>query len=124
MKKKILSIISLLVIAFIVYNYVYQDHRDIAAEEAKFSLSPEQIVSAFKANSKDSEKKYLNHTIELTGSVTESNSKDLTLNHIVFCQFSENHETKLNANIKIKGRCIGYDDLLEQVKFDQCYIIN
>ncbi len=124
MKNKILIIIALLVIALLAYNYLYQDHRDIASEEAKFSISPEQIVNAFKTNTRDSEKKFLNQTIELTGSVTESNNKDLTLNHIVFCQFSENHETTLNANIKIKGRCIGYDDLLEQVKLDQCYIIN
>ncbi|WP_298345248.1 hypothetical protein [uncultured Algibacter sp.] len=124
MKKKILIIITLLAITLLAYNYMYQDHRDIASEEPEFSITPEQIVNTFKTNLKDSEKKYLNKTIELTGIVTESNSKDLTLNHDVFCQFLQNQNASLNANIKIKGRCIGYDDLLEQVKLDQCYIIN
>ena len=90
MKKKILIIITLLAITLLAYNYMYQDHRDIASEEPEFSITPEQIVNTFKTNLKDSEKKYLNKTIELTGIVTESNSKDLTLNHAVFCQFLQN----------------------------------
>ena len=28
-----------------------------------------------------------------------------------------------NLQVKIKGRVIGYDDLLEQIKLDQCTII-
>ena len=29
----------------------------------------------------------------------------------------------LNNDVTIKGRCIGYDDLLEELKMDQCIII-
>jgi hypothetical protein len=30
---------------------------------------------------------------------------------------------KVNDTIVVKGRCIGYDDLLEEIKLDQCSIV-
>ena len=71
-----------------IYKYIYQNHRDIQNEQAKFVISSNSIVNEFFLNSIESEKKYL------------------------------------NTKIKIKGRFIGYDDLLEHVKLDQCLIIN
>lgn len=32
-------------------------------------------------------------------------------------------ELKANNPISVKGRCIGYDDLLEEIKLDQCSIV-
>lgn len=126
MLKKII-IFGILIIAVIVgYNYIYQDHRTIEKETAEFVMSSQDIESEFSKDMKFAEAKYLNKTIEVSGTISEINNNDITLDDKVFCQFSELVEAsiKKNSPLKIKGRVIGYDDLLEQVKLDQCTIIN
>ena len=126
MLKKIVIFGVIIMAAIIGYNYIYQDHRDIEHEKVEFFVSSEEIASQFVENVTASEQKYLNKTIEVSGLITEISKKDLTLDDKVFCQFSEAIKTsvKNKSKIKIKGRVIGYDDLLEQVKLDQCTIIN
>ncbi|WNH07871.1 hypothetical protein [Thalassobellus suaedae] len=70
-------------------------------------------------------KKYLNKTIEINGSITEKNSDNLTIDDRVFCQLLNNTQNipENNSPIIVKGRVIGYDDLLELVKLDQCTIL-
>ena len=122
--KKLLLIIALIIPAFCLYKYVYQNHRDIENEEASFELKSSTLINEFSINPIESETKYLNKTIEITGSITDINATNLTLNNIIFCQFSEHLQKSLsmNSQVKIKGRFIGYDDLLEQIKLDQCTV--
>ncbi|WP_341215055.1 hypothetical protein [uncultured Wocania sp.] len=124
--KWVFALIIILLTIIVVYNYIYQDHRNIKTEQAEFILTPKEFLNEFSINPNKSEQKYLNKTIEVSGSVSEINKTDLTIENNVFCQFNKNINlsAKINTRIKIKGRCIGYDDLLEQVKLDQCYIIN
>lgn len=126
MLKKIIIFGVIIAAAIIAYDYIYQDHRTIENEKVEFFVSSLEIASQFSENLTTAEHKYLNKTIEVSGLITELNIKDITLDDKVFCQFSEAIETlvKENSIIKIKGRVIGYDDLLEQVKLDQCTIIN
>ena len=124
--KKWIAIILLLLIVVIGYNYVYQDHRNISAETAEFALDAITIKNEFETDGVASEKKYLNKTVAILGIVSDSNDKEITLNSSVFCQLIKPLKTPLlkDSKIKIKGRVIGYDDLLEQVKLDQCILIN
>ncbi len=125
MKKWIVAIV-LVLIAIIGYNYIYQDHRNISEEQPKFSLTADTFKNEFISNVTESEKKYLNKTIVITGEVTNSNDNEITLNSSVFCQLKEGLKValKVEEKIKVKGRVIGYDDLLELVKLDQCSIID
>lgn len=125
--RKWIVILSLLIIAAVIgYNYIYQDHRDIGNEVAEFTMSSNDITNLFSEDALDAEQKLLNKTVEISGLITDINPNDITIDDTVFCQFSEDVETTKDkdSNIKIKGRVIGYDDLLEQVKLDQCTIIN
>jgi len=127
--KKLYWIVLLIAIigGFLGYNYIYQDHRDIHAEKPEFTVASEVISKEFADNATTAEAKYLNKTIMVSGNITEINTKDITINNTLFCNLSEGYETtkfKINDNITIKGRCIGYDDLLELVKLDQCSIKN
>lgn len=124
-RKKLLgSLLILAIIGVVGYNYIYQDHRNIEKETAEFSMTALEVANLFKENAVDAEQKFLNKTIEVTGNVSDNNKTEITIDNQVFCQFLEPiNETQLNGNIKIKGRVIGYDDLLEQVKLDQCSII-
>ena len=125
MKRKLTVLLVLILLAFAGYKYIYQDHRDIQKEQPEYVISSNFLANEFLQNSIEAEKKYLNKTIEINGVITEINITDITLNNSVFCQFVNtiNNTLKTNDNIIIKGRFIGYDDLLEQVKLDQCNVI-
>ena len=124
MRKRISILIILIIVIVIGYNYINQSHRDIETEVAEFDISTSDIASSFLNNISEAEIKYLNTTIEITGAITEISSNSITLDDKVFCQFTNAVEITLdkNSKIKIKGRVIGYDDLLEQIKLDQCTI--
>ena len=124
MKKIIIAIILLAIVGFIAYNYIYQDHRDIQEEMAVDNISSADIHQNFLEDLSNSESKYLDQTIEIKGVVTEINDNDLTLDDKIFCIFDKIESTKLGDNITIKGRCIGFDDLLELVKLDQCKVLD
>ena len=125
MRKWIIIIVIIAAATVIGYNYIYQDHRSIENENAEFIMSSNEIANLFLENSTSSEQQFLNKTIEVSGLISEINTNDITIDDKVFCQFSNTIKPAVREkfNIKIKGRVIGYDDLLEQVKLDQCTII-
>ncbi len=126
MRKWIVILIIIIIAAIIGYNYIYQDHRSIENESAEFVISSAEIANLFSENAVSSEQKFLNKTIEVSGLISELNTNDITIEDKVFCQFSDDLKLSIdkNSKVKIKGRVIGYDDLLEQVKLDQCTLIN
>ena len=126
MRKWIIALIIIILVVFIGYNYLYQDHRSIENENAEYVISSIELATLFSENSSQSEQKFLNKTIKVSGLISELNHKNITIDDKVFCQFSSDIKIELTekSKIKIKGRVIGYDDLLEQVKLDQCSITN
>lgn len=124
--KKWIAFLIIIILSVIIFRYINQDHRDINAEKAEYALTSLEISNEFLKNSSNSEIKYLNKTIEVTGHISEVNKNNLTISETVFCQFNEPLKSSIKTNnlIQIKGRVIGYDDLLEQIKLDQCTIIN
>lgn len=124
MKKKAIFILVLGIILVVGYNYIYKDHRVIEDEIPDFIVTSNSIFHEFSKNQKSSEAKYLDKTVEISGVITELNKNDLTLDSKIFCKFIDSITTiNLKDEVRLKGRCIGYDDLLEQVKLDQCNII-
>jgi hypothetical protein len=126
-KKWILATLLVgLVIALLGYNYIYQDHRDIASEAPDYTISATELTQAFQKNEETATKKYLNKTVLVEGVVNTINSEGLTIEPSVFFALSEkevgNPAVSKATTIKVKGRCIGYDNLLEEIKFDQASI--
>ena len=119
-------ILLLILIGILGYNYIYQDHRDIQSEASVYSVTSKNILEEFQINSEDSESKYLDQTITISGATTQVESHAIVLDNSVFCQFHDKIDLNLrnSKNITIKGRFLGYDDLLEEIKLDQCHIIN
>lgn len=120
----IIAIIA--IVAILGYNYIYHDHRNIEKEAPTFTVEAQTLVSEFATDPTAAETKYLNNTIAVTGLVTESASQSITLNNKIFCQLSQptNSSISQGQTITLKGRVIGYDDLLEELKLDQCNPIN
>lgn len=103
------------------YFYLYQGHRDISKEKALFQISSENLVNEFRQDAASANARYLNQTIEVNGRISEVTDSTLILEPGVFCTFSQKLENGLKEKeVTIKGRCIGFDDLFEEVKFDQC----
>ncbi len=125
MKRKWIIILILTFLLFAAYKYIYQDHRDIQKEQAEFVVSSTSITKEFLQNSMEAEKKYFDKIIEITGTITEINIKEFTLNNIISCQFDSiiKNKIKINQKITIKGFFLGYDDLIEQIKLNQCSVI-
>ncbi len=128
-KRKWIYPLLILIVAggIIGYNYIYQDHRDIKKEKAAFTVKATELTAAFQNDETAATEKYLNQTIEVQGQLTGIDGSSLVLENVVFFALSENEEapdqTKLNTNVTLKGRCIGYDSLLEEVKLDQASLI-
>ena len=131
MKKKQVIIITLglfaIIIAGLVYNYTFNSkHRDIANETATLSLSANELYAYFKDNEQLATSKYLDKVLETNGKRTSIDDKEVVLSDQIQVSFNTEFLPKisLGSMLTIKGRCVGYDELLEVVKIDQAKIIN
>ena len=121
---KILGIIAVVIIVsfFSIRYYVYNaGRRDIQSEETAFAVSSEAIVTEFSSNATASNKKYLEKTIAVSGVITSIKGEEVILDNSVNCNFlTASISLKKNQKLTIKGRVVGYDDLLGEVRLDQC----
>ena len=118
----LLLIVVLTLGGYFIYNYVYEDHRDIKTEVSEIEIAAPYLLERFK---NDDGNDLLNRTITVTGIITQIESGAITIDTNVHCSFGSELIGLENGNsIIVKGRCIGYDDLFEIVKLDQCTIIN
>lgn len=129
LKKKILSItIFLCIILFVSYKYIYGDHRNISDEEATYSLLATELIEAYTTNAEDAETKYLDKVVEITGQASQIdiNESNIALNEMIFAYTTSTNQLegiKVNQLVKIKGRIIGYDEIMNEIKMDQCEIL-
>jgi len=120
-RKFLIMILILLVGSYLAYNYIYQDHRDIKSETSQLEITAPYLLERFKTNDGDA---ILNKTITVTGTITNLEEGAVTLDESVYATFDENSSgLAIDEKVIIKGRCIGYDELFEIVKLDQCSII-
>lgn len=121
LKSKKLWIATILIgmlAAFGVYSYMYKPHAQIEEQKITFDGS----ASELKSKASSSETTLSNAIVALEGTVTSKADDGFTVDGSVFCQpkdLSMLSKITLDKSIKIKGRFIGYDDLLEEVKLDQ-----
>lgn len=124
-KKKILfaAIALIAIVAVIGYNYIYQDHRDIQSEKPAYTLKAADFIQEFQDNETEATTKYLNKTIAIEGTLSSIDGNTVVVDNVIFFALSENEtpptSNQINTLVHIKARCIGYDNLLEEVKLDQ-----
>ncbi|MET2986148.1 OB-fold protein [Aureibaculum conchae] len=128
MKHKIVVFISILIIVagILTYNYIYKEHRNIAEEEALFSDKALNFHSNFVKNTDRFNTKHLDKVVEIEGKITEIDETSLVLDDKVYVLFKDtlNAQIILKSTQTVKGRYVGYDDLLEVLKIDQATIID
>jgi len=125
-KVKIIGILLLavLLVGFSVYNYVFHGGaRDLATEEAVFTVTSKDITAEFTANVPVATKKYSDKAIAISGVVTAVTDSIVTIDNTIICNFKTPDTTiKNEQNVTIKGRLVGFDDLMGELKLDQCSI--
>lgn len=117
----------ILILLFVAYRYVYKDHRDISTEDALVVLSVAQLKDQFAANPSETTTKLLDQTIVIYGKVSASDlkTKNLLVDDLIDVTLTNDSETlpKDGDIARIKGRYVGFDDLLEQHKIVDAIII-
>ncbi|RAR75635.1 OB-fold protein [Flavobacterium aciduliphilum] len=130
LKKVIIAFLLLAIIGvvgfFAARYYAYHGgKRDVQSEEAAFTLKAKDFVAEFTANEASANKKYLEKPVAVSGAITSVNGKEVILDDVVVCNFTTPDATlKVGQTISIKGRAVGFDDLMGSVNLDQCSINN
>ncbi len=125
MKKLLIVLVVLAAIGFGTYSYLYHDHRDIASETADFTVTVAELQSEFAADGNEATRKYADKTIQVEGKVTAVNpvEKAVTVDESLIASFSEKiPEVVSGKGISLKGRFVGYDDLLGELRLDQASV--
>lgn len=128
-KNKILLLFAIcaVIIGGILFFYVYKEHRDISQEKANVSISVDELHKQFQVNDSLANATYADQTILVSGVITSIDSENnaVILDEKLFLTFDVSRESNLQSyqSIKIKGRFVGYDDLMEELKMDQCTLI-
>jgi len=128
--KKILIVLGVLIVVgyftlpmikdYIIYNL---GKRDIQSEEAAFTLKTKDIVEEFTANEAAANKKYLEKPVAISGVITSVNTKEVVVDEVAICNFTTADATlKAGQTVTVKGRVVGYDDLMGGLNLDQCSI--
>jgi hypothetical protein len=126
-KKTATIIVTLLVLAsagiYFYYGFLFKEARNIASELPTLRTSATNLTNDYNSNQERSDSLYLNKTIEVTGKVTKETDSVVVIDNTVFCLFIQKKKNKLlYSQVTVKGKCIGYDELFQEVKLDQCII--
>ena len=97
--------------------------RDLQSEEAAFTLKAKDFVAEFAAKEADANKKYLEKPVVISGIITSVNNKEVIIDDVVVCGFTAAEASlKVGQTLNVKGRVVGFDDLMGSVNMDQCSI--
>ena len=124
MKKTALAFLVLIVALLVAYKYLYHEHRDIANEKSVFSITVNELLKDFLSDESKANAKYLDKSITIKGKITNIDlpNKTIVIDEKGFVILTNSTEVKLNTEVSIQGRLIGYDSLLEEIKIDQAQI--
>lgn len=127
MKKKVI-LTALVITAFGIFGYCYvwySGARNVSAEDAVFNVSSKSIIAEYDADIDKSNTKYLEKAIAIKGIVSKTNQKQAIIDNTIVCDLKESDSSiKEGQQVTLKGRVVGYDDLMGELKLDECSVIN
>ena len=100
------------------------------------SLAPKKVVAIipeYSGNANefnylvtDNLSHWISKVVQITGKATQVTQDGILLNGSIYCQFENSQDIQSitkNQNIVIKGKLVGFDELLMETKLNQCIII-
>ncbi len=119
----LLFIIGLIII-YVIYN---KPHKDFNKSPIETTIESIDLISFYQNNPDDSNTRFLDKIILVIGTITDIEENIIILDNSIVCKLDPsqiiNDQININTEVSVKGRCIGYDDLLEEVRIDHCFII-
>jgi len=117
--KFIVFLLAICCSGYVCYTYLMKPPTGIQSKQVAFTGT----AAAFSPKAQENANDWLDKVVILEGVVTSKDENGITLNNRVYCQFSATQKIVVaEQTLKIKGRFIGYDDLLNELKLDQCII--
>ena len=112
---------AVIITVVVVYQYSMQPPEQIETKKVDYTGTSDELLSKVQENAAEWQDK----VVLITGKISSVDEKGCILSSSIFCQFKD--ATKLSSlsdgqEVTLKGRVIGYDDLLEELKLDQCII--
>lgn len=127
MKRKIIAT-ALIITVFGICGYYYVWYggaRNVSAEEAVFNVSSKSIIAEFDSDIDKSNTKYLEKAIAVKGIVSKITQKQVIIDNTIVCDLKESDPSiKKGQLVILKGRVVGYDDLMGEIKLDGCSVVN
>ena len=119
--KIIRSIIPILVLGAIIY-YSKSLQPNYELEKPVLETTADDLIWRFQVNSA---KDLLFQVVKVEGKVTGLDSLLVILDHKLICAPEPKSAliVSIGDSITIKGRCIGYDDLLDEVRMDHVFLL-
>ena len=113
-----------LIIIYVIYN---KPHKDFNKSPIETTIESIDLISFYQDNPDDSNTRFLDKIILVIGTITDIEKNIIILDNSIVCKLDPsqiiNDQININTEVSVKGRCIGYDDLLEEVRIDHCFII-
>ncbi|MBB6462595.1 hypothetical protein [Flammeovirga kamogawensis] len=123
-KKSKLLILFIIVSSALILSiaYIFKPPATIENSSVSFNGEAVDFINKIESNSSTN---YVAKVIQLNGTITQLEEKGIQLNNKVFCQFSSTLPRKITkgSKITIKGKYIGFDELLDEIKLNNCTII-
>jgi hypothetical protein len=103
------------------YSIIYKPHQSIQNQSVSFQGTGVDFKTEVMAD----ETKWNNAIVQIKGTITDKDEMGYMLDESIYCQFEQQKQPNLSigTTIHLKGRFIGYDDLLEEIKLDNCFLI-
>ena len=118
-----LSIIGLIII----YNTYNKPHKNFNKSPFEVTIESKELISLYQDNTDNANARFLDKILLIKGNITNIESDIIILDNGIVCTLDPSQvvteEIHLNKNISVKGRCIGYDDLLEEIRIDHSFIM-
>lgn len=114
--RSVLPLVALIAFAY----YTTSLKTDYTKEEPVIKTDAHELTWQFQMNEGS---ELLNQVVQVKGKVTGYDSLLLILDHRVICQLHDQQmmRPEIGDTVSLKGRCVTYDDLLEELRLD--YVI-
>lgn len=117
----VVGVVLITIIGFSTYDYLFSAPTKPADANPEF-IGPAQEFSFLVT---DDLAFWINKVVELTGEVSEVTDDGILINGTIYCQLDDQTVLKTiskNQPLTIRGKMVGFDELLMEIKLSQCII--
>ena len=112
------------IIIYVIYNKPHKDFDKLPFETTIESID---LISFYQDNPDNAKTRFLDKIILVIGTITDIEKNIIILDNSIVCTLDPSQiiteQININDEVAVKGRCIGYDDLLEEVRIDHSFIM-